>query len=113
MKNIEKELNTIVKKIAALFKQVDKISKQVSKKNPAKTVVQKRRKAPGKKKATGQKAALVNSVINVINKSKKGLSISALRQKTGLGPRQLSNVLYKLAKKGVIKTESRGVYIKG
>jgi predicted Rossmann fold nucleotide-binding protein DprA/Smf involved in DNA uptake len=113
MPNIEKELNTIVKKIAALSRQVDKISKQVSKKNPAKTAVQKRRKAPGKKKAPGQKAALLNSVINVINKSKKGLSISALRQKTGLGPRQLSNVLYKLAKKGIIKTESRGVYIKG
>jgi hypothetical protein len=34
-----------------------------------------------------------------------------LKAKTGLNPRQLSNALYKLSKKGTIVAKSRGLYV--
>ena len=33
-----------------------------------------------------------------------------LKKKTNLEPRQLSNALYKLTKKGTIEAKSRGIY---
>ncbi|MBW1955965.1 MAG: winged helix DNA-binding protein [Deltaproteobacteria bacterium] len=47
-----------------------------------------------------------------MNRSKKGVAIANIKKKTNLETRQLSNALYKLTKKGLIKTESRGVYTK-
>ena len=47
----------------------------------------------------------------IIKKSKKGASIDQLRAKTKLEARQLSNALYKLSKKGMIATKSRGIYV--
>ncbi|MEJ2476205.1 MAG: hypothetical protein P8Y40_01650, partial [Desulfobacterales bacterium] len=57
-------------------------------------------------------ATVLNSVLDVIKKSRKGISIAQLKEKTDLNPRQLSNALYKLTKKGSIKSMSRGVYTK-
>jgi len=51
-------------------------------------------------------------VMAVVDKSKGGVSIVDLKKKTGLDSRQLSNALYKLAKRGKIKSVSRGVYQK-
>ena len=47
----------------------------------------------------------------VIQKSRDGADIASLKSQTGLESRQLSNALYKLTKKGLIKSKSRGVYI--
>jgi predicted Rossmann fold nucleotide-binding protein DprA/Smf involved in DNA uptake len=51
-------------------------------------------------------------VLDVIKRSRNGATIAALKTKTELESRQLSNALYKLSKKGKIKAKSRGVYIK-
>jgi hypothetical protein len=40
------------------------------------------------------------------------VTIATLKAKTKLDSRQLSNALYKLSKKGMIRTKSRGVYVK-
>jgi len=48
----------------------------------------------------------------VIAKAKSGANIATLKKKTKLEPRQLSNALYKLTKKGTIEARSRGVYFK-
>ena len=52
------------------------------------------------------------AVMAVVNKSKGGISIGDLKKETGLDSRQLSNALYKLSKRGEIKSVSRGVYEK-
>ena len=51
-------------------------------------------------------------VFDVIRRSRNGATIANLKSKTQLESRQLSNALYKLSKKGKIKSKSRGVYIK-
>ena len=55
---------------------------------------------------------MLESVYTAITRSRSGLSIAQLQRKTDLGPRQLSNALYKLTKKGLVHTQSRGVYVK-
>ncbi|MEW5908392.1 MAG: hypothetical protein AB1659_01175 [Thermodesulfobacteriota bacterium] len=113
MKKIEKEISAVAKKIAALGRQLDRIATQISKGKPKSTAAKKTGTAARTRKKAGKKASLVDQVIHVIGKAKKGLNIPALKKKTGLGDRQLSNVLYKLTKKGIVKTEARGIYIKG
>ncbi len=136
MTKVKMQLKSIAKNLAALSKKVESLSGQLAKTAPAKKAkaapkkakkVKKaktvKKAAPAKKakaakKTTAKKvkvdkgATVLTAVSGVINKSKKGISIAQLKEKTKLNPRQLSNALYKLTKKGAIKSVSRGVYIK-
>lgn len=123
MTQASNQLKSIAKHLTALSKQVEKLSKQVDKGLAAKKTALKSTKAkPKAKKAAPVKmvkkvkvdkgATVLNSVFDVIKKSRKGISIAQLKEKTDLNPRQLSNALYKLTKKGSIKSMSRGIYTK-
>jgi len=110
MKKLKEQLKTVSKSLATLSKQVDKITKQVDKLQPSKTAPGK--KAAAKKTTPAQKVAVLDSVFNAIRKASKGINITALKAKTGLNPRQLSNALYKLSKRDMIVAKSRGRYFK-
>jgi predicted Rossmann fold nucleotide-binding protein DprA/Smf involved in DNA uptake len=118
MKRIKTQLKTISKSLASLSKQVDKITKQVDKLQPAKKAAPARRKKTVRKAAVRKKAApaksqtVLDRVYAVIKRSKKGATIATLKAKTGLDSRQLSNALYKLSKKSLVRAKSRGVYVK-
>lgn len=136
-----KKLQEIAKALASLSKQVEKLSKQIGKgqakaKSPKKAVVRKAavKKAPAARKAVkkaavkkaapkkaappkkvktpARKPTVLEKVLAVIQKSKNGANIATLKAKTNLDPKQLSNALYKLSKRGLIGTTSRGVYVK-
>jgi len=121
---LQAQLKTISKSLAALSKQVDKISTQTSKlqapkataAKKVKTTAAKAKKTSVKKKAVKKKTAkqmtALEAVLGVIKRSRKGATIAGLKEKTGLVSRQLSNALYKLAKKGQIIAKERGLYIK-
>ena len=131
MKKIQSQLKTISKSLASLSKQVERITKQVDKLQPAKKAPAKckkavrkaavrkaparkavARKAPARKKAAPAKGKTVlDSVYSVIKRSKKGATIATLKTKTGLDSRQLSNALYKLSKKRMVRAKSRGLYV--
>jgi DNA-binding MarR family transcriptional regulator len=55
---------------------------------------------------------VIDSVFEVIKRSRKGATIVNLKEKTGLDSRQLSNALYKLSKRGMVESRARGVYMK-
>jgi membrane protein involved in colicin uptake len=141
MKKLETQLKTVSKNLVNLAKQLDKITSQVEKLKAAKAPAKKaaaKKAAPKKaakkaapKKAAAKKAApkkaaakkapakkadsaatVLDLVFEVIKKSRNGATIAALKSKTELESRQLSNALYKLSKKGKIKAKSRGVYVK-
>jgi hypothetical protein len=126
MKKVQTQLKTVAKSLTSLAKKLEKLSTQVDaapakkKAAPKKKAVAKKKAAPKKaaaKKAPAKKAAkdkntVLDSVMAVINKSRSGANIATLKSKTGLESRQLSNALYKLSKKKLIKSKSRGVYIK-
>lgn len=55
---------------------------------------------------------VLETVYDIIRRNKRGASVMDLREKTGFGPRQVSNAVYKLSRRGRIKSKGRGIYIK-
>jgi predicted Rossmann fold nucleotide-binding protein DprA/Smf involved in DNA uptake len=136
MKKMKDQLKSISKSLVSLSKQVDRLTKQVDKAQTAAKAAPKKKAAPVRKaaapkrkaaapkrkaaapkkpvkRATGAKPTTVlDSVLTVIKRSRKGVSIADLKTKTKLDSRQLSNALYKLTKKGMVTAKSRGLYVK-
>jgi len=119
VKTLEKPAKKSVKKAAPKKAAAKKAApkKAVAKKAaPKKKAVKKAapaKKSPGAKKKTAAKGSTVlDTVFDVIKRSKKGASIAMLKEKTQLNPRQLSNALYKLSTREKIAAVSRGVYKK-
>jgi len=113
---LKKQLATASKSLVNLSKQLEKLSKHVDKLQAAEKVAKKkpavRKKAGVKKPAAAKGVTVLGSIFDAIKRSKKGVAIEKIKEKTGYDGRQLSNALYKLTKQGKIKTVSRGVYLK-
>ncbi len=132
MKKIKNQLKTIAKSLLSLSNKVEKIAEQAdalmpakpapgAKKAVAKKAVAKKtaaKKTAAKKKPPAAKAAppkqltVLDAVFDSIKKTKKGVTVAQLKEKLNLNPKQLSNALYKLTKKGKIEPKSRGLYFK-
>ena len=138
MNDAQKKLLAISRTLTSLVKQVEKmaadIEKESAKAAPTKkakaavkkaTAKAKKAKAAPKKKAakkvapTAAKAqpadggnTMLEDIYGMISRSRNGIAVERIKKRTGLQPRQVSNALYKLTKKGQIETLSRGVYIK-
>ena len=125
MKKLQDQLKEVSKALAKLTKQVEKIAVQAKKLDapkkaaaPKKKATKKaaRKSAPAKKAAAPKAAAktgtVLDTVYDVIRRSRNGATIAKLKEKTALNPRQLSNALYKLSKREKIVAKSRGLYVK-
>jgi predicted Rossmann fold nucleotide-binding protein DprA/Smf involved in DNA uptake len=119
LKTLSKSLDALSKKVEKIIQDVDKI-KAPKKAAPAKKAVAKKtvvrkvaaKKSAAKKSAAAQQVTMLDNVFDIIKRTKKGVTVAQLKEKTQLNPRQLSNALYKLTKKGKIQTKSRGLYVK-
>ena len=116
MKKLKDQLKSISKSLTSLSKQVETITKQVDKLRPKKTGSAPKKAAPKKKvaakKAPAKQLNVIDTILNAIKKTRKGITIAQLKEKTELNSKQLSNALYKLTKKGKIEAKSRGLYVK-
>ena len=116
MKKLKDQLKTISSSLNSLSKQVEKITKQVDKFKVMKAGSAPKKIAPKKKvaakKAPAQGPTVIDTILNAIKKTKKGITIAQLKEKTEFNSKQLSNALYKLTKKGEIEAKSRGIYVK-
>lgn len=117
MAKLQTELNKVSKALVSLSKQVERISRQIDKQQPAQKAATKRKPATARKtaakKAGGAKGITVlDTVYSAIKRSKNGATVAQLKQRTKLDARQLSNALYKLSKKGQVYAKSRGLYVK-
>ena len=118
MKKLKSQLKTVAKSLAALSKQVEKITNQVDKLQPSKTPVAKKPRVAVAKKAAIKKAApakplsLLDTVFNTVKRTRKGITVARLKEKTRFNDRQISNALYKLSKQGKIIAKARGLYVK-
>ncbi len=54
---------------------------------------------------------LFETVLGVVKKGKKGVTVAMIREKTGLGETQIRNAIYRARRQGEIKNRERGVYI--
>ncbi len=132
MKKVKSQLKTIAKSLDTLSKKVERITQQVEKiqatkpapvkkaaakkKAPVKKTVAKKKapakKAKPKKKAPAKQTTILETVFDAIKRTKKGITIPKIKEKTRLDSKQLSNALFKLTQRGVIEAKSRGVYVK-
>jgi predicted Rossmann fold nucleotide-binding protein DprA/Smf involved in DNA uptake len=135
MTQLQNQLKAVSAELAKLAKELNKVATQVSrqekvaaKKTAAKPVkkaapkkpaaAKKSKKSAPKKAAVAKKAAapkkptVLDAVLDVVRRARKGATIATLKEKTGLSPRQLSNALYKLSTRGKIAAKARGVYVK-
>ena len=106
---VSKALNSLAQKIEKMQKEVDKQAQPTNKSKP-KAV----KKAPVKKaavKKTGQ-VTTADTVLAIINGSKKGVNTETLKKKTGYNQKKIANLIYKLKKQGKIKSADKGCLCK-
>ena len=111
MNNLQSQLKTVSKSLADLSKRVEKITNQIEKSKAGKKAAA-ANKAAAKRAAPAGGKTVLDTVFDVVKRSKKGVTITQLKTKTNLNARQLSNALYKLSQKGMVQAPSRGLYVK-
>ena len=112
MKNLKKDLQAVNKKLSALLKKVEKLvaaapEPEKSKPKTVKTKATKAAVAKAGKPATGPEL-----VLDIIKRSKKGIDIDTLKTKTGFQREKLHKLVYRLKKRGEIKSPQKGIYLK-
>lgn len=103
LKAIAKQLNTLAKKTETLARTLDKAPKKTAKKKAAR--VAKKKAAPKARAATP-----TDQVLTIMKRFKKGISVEALRGKSGFTEKQISNIVHRACQKGKMKRIGRGVY---
>jgi uncharacterized Zn finger protein len=86
----------------------------VSKKRVKPAVIKARAKTPIKKSAAKRKIAKLTDtaqILVIIKRSKRGLNVATLQQKTGFDEKKIRNVIYKAFREGIIKRAGRGIYL--
>jgi len=121
MKELKKDLLTLMKdlkslsvKVERMAKKVDKIEKRaVAAKAKVKVKVKTKAK-PTKKAVAGRtKSSTAGDVVfDAIKGSQEGLDTAMLKKKTGFADLKIRNIVFRLKKQGMIKTKARGVYVK-
>jgi len=87
-------------------------------KKPAKKVVT-QKAAPIKvvaKKRVAKKTDIstdFDTAIRIIRRSRKGITVNRLKEKTRFDTKKIANIIYKGKKRGLIKSEQKGIYVKG
>ena len=119
LKALNKELKALVKKTESLMKAADRIGKAETakakkappKRTPKAKAVKKvtAKNAPARKRSA--KLTDTDKVLNIIKRSKKGVSTQSLIKKTGFDTKKIRNMIFRATKMGKIKSVSRGVYV--
>ncbi len=97
--------------------QAKAVKAKAVKKAPAKKAPVKKapaKKAPAKKAPTSKKATQVTAtdqILKIIKRSKKGVDVPALKEKTGFDDKKVRNIVFRAAKEGRIKKAGRGIYL--
>ena len=111
MKQVKKDLQAVLKSLKLATDKVEKLMKKVEKIDKPVPSVKTRGKALPKAKAPG-KASDSDMVLAIIKRFKKGIDGAALRKKTGFEGRKIRDIIYRLKKRGEIKVEGKGIYLK-
>ena len=108
---VQKKLTTIKLKVDNLITAVEKSEKATATKASKAKAVKATpvKKAPVKKKAA--KVTATDKVLNIINRSKKGVDTATLMKKTGFDQKKVRNILNRTFKQGKIKRADKGIYV--
>jgi len=109
MKNLKKDLQDVNKTLKALSKKVEKMIAAAEKSGKPVTKAKPAKKAVSKKEKT---MTAPDIVLGIIKRSRKGVAIETLKEKTGFQGQKLYNVLSMLKKQGKVNNPSKGFYVK-
>ena len=117
MKALKRELQSVVKNLKSLAQKTEKIANKLDKLGKAEVVKKPMPKARAKvvKKTVAKKAARVtasDTVLRIINRRKKGVNTSVLKDRTGFNDKKIWNIINRLKQQGKIKSDRRGSYIR-
>jgi predicted Rossmann fold nucleotide-binding protein DprA/Smf involved in DNA uptake len=119
MKEFEVALKAVVDGMRTLAQGVEKLAGKLeasvpngkAKAKPVRKAAAKPKKA-APKKTVKKKASASDTVLTIINRSKKGVNSDTLAEKTGFDKKKIANIVFRLRKTGKIKSLGRGVYTK-
>jgi hypothetical protein len=124
IKTVADGLKSMAQGVEKLADKVDGIGKSLAEEK-AKAKAKPKRKAPQKAKKKAAKkstkkaapakkkpATAADTVLTIINRSKKGVNTDTLMKKTGYDRKKVANIIYKLKKQGNIKNAGKGLYVK-
>ena len=111
MKNIAKDLTTVVNQLNSLAVKIEKIAEMHAESAKPSTSVKSSARV-AKKKVVPKKKNLTptDQVLTIMKRFRKGITVSALREKSGLTEKQISNIVHRACKKDKMKRVGRGVY---
>jgi predicted Rossmann fold nucleotide-binding protein DprA/Smf involved in DNA uptake len=112
---ITKDLKLISKELMKLVKQTEKLAAELGKeeKSAAKSVKTKTKSKAVTKKAPVKAAKKTDTdkVLEIINRSKKGVDTATLMKKTGFDQKKVRNMLNRTYKQGKITRVEKGIYV--
>ena len=113
MKKLSKDLRTVARQLSNLASKTENLAnafetapKKASPKKAARVV----KKKPAKPAAKARSLTPTDQVLTIMKRFKKGISVEALRNKSGFNEKQISNIVHRACKKGKMKRVSRGLY---
>jgi len=104
------------KRKAKVLKRISK-RKKILTREPKKTKGKATAKKPGKKSAPTKAATRkkvkppYDTVVEIVRRSRKGITVVNIREKTGFDDKQIRTFIYKAKRQGKIKSKARGVYL--
>jgi len=108
--NLKTQLESVNKDLKALSKKVEKMLVAANNlEKPKATKAKPAKKAVARKE---MKMTAPETVMGIIKRSRKGVAIETLKEKTGFHGQKLYSVVYTLKKQGKIKAEKKGFYVK-
>ena len=103
---IKKEMARISKDLQKMSRRIQKLTSFIPKqKSRAPKAKMPRPVAPPKGKKSG-----IQTVLDMIRKSKKGIGAVTLIKKTGFKDKKIRNIIFKAEKEGKIERVARGIY---
>ena len=112
---ITKDLQAIRNKLTKLAEKTEKLAAELGKaqKPAAKSVKTKTKAKAVTKKAPAKVAKKTDTekVLEIINRSKKGVDTATLMKKTGFNQKKVRNMLNRTFKQGKITRVAKGIYV--
>ncbi len=106
---ISKELMKLVKQTGKLAAALEKAAKPAAK--SAKTKAKAKAVIPKKAPVKAAKKTDTDKVLEIINRSKKGVDTATLMKKTGFDQKKVRNMLSRTYKQGKITRVEKGIYV--
>jgi predicted HTH transcriptional regulator len=135
MKQVKKDVQAVLKGLKALTQKAEKLGKKLDKiekttaqkatkpkvarkpRAKAKAIEAKPKRAKAAAKMVQPRAkrsakSAADTVYDIVSGAKNGVTTAQIKEKTGFNNQKIRDNIYKLRKRGIIKSEQKGTYIK-